>query len=80
MKAISKMLQSQLGPMLVRTWLILALCAANFLLAYGIAIYYNQGKSPAIMILFGIVTVVLVLILGVPNMEPAPEEEPGSPE
>ena len=36
--------------MLIRTWLILLLVLVNFLLAYGIAIFYNQGKSPAIMI------------------------------
>lgn len=65
--------------MLIRTWLILLLVLVNFLLAYGIAIFYNQGKSPAIMIVSGVITVILMAILGVPNKEPEPSASPEEP-
>lgn len=74
MKNISKFLQSKRGPFLMRTWCIWALCIANFILSYGIAIFYNQGSSPALMILGGAATVGLIALLAVPNMEPDPDE------
>lgn len=77
MKAISKFLQTQYGPALMRTWLILALCAANFLLSCGIAFYYNRGSSPVLMIVSAIISIGLVLILSVPNLEPGPDGTAG---
>ena len=76
MKAISKFLQTRYGPMLMRTWLIIGLCIANFLLSCGIAFYYNRGTSPALMIVGGILTLGLMALLAVPNMEVEPDEEP----
>ena len=70
MKKISKLLQSKFGPIYGRTWCILALCFANFVLAYGIAIYYNQGKSPVLMVISAILTIALAAVLSVPNLEP----------
>ena len=80
MKNISKFLQTKRGPLLMRSWCIWALCIANFILSYGIAIFYNRGSSPALMIIGGILTICLVVILSVPNMEPNPDEETASVE
>lgn len=74
MKAMSAFLQKSVGPMIVRTLLTLVLCVTNFLLAYGIAHYYSLGGSPVLMIITLIVTLILVAILAVPNLEPEPKE------
>ncbi len=80
MRAISAFLQKRHGRMLMRTWLILALCVANFLLSCGIAFYFNRGASPVLMIISGIVSVGLVAILSVPNMETDEGQEDGKEE
>lgn len=74
MKAMSAFLQKSVGPMIVRTLLTLILCVVNFALAYGIALYYSLGGSPALMIITAVLTVILVAILAVPNLEPEPKE------
>jgi len=74
MKAISAFLQKPIGPMIVRTALTLVLCIVNFLLAYGIALYFSLGGSPVLMAITAVLTVILVAILAVPNLEPEPKE------
>ena len=39
------------------SWCIWALCAANFLLSYSIAIFYNLGEAALLMIIGGFLTI-----------------------
>ncbi len=57
MKSISKFLQSKCSLLMMCSWCIWALCAANFLLSYSIAIFYNLGEAALLMIIGGFLTI-----------------------
>ena len=69
-KKMSEILEGKVGGVLrVRTLLTLLLCVVNFVLTYGVCLYYLMGGGPVLMWISVVLTVVLVLTLAFPNLE-----------
>lgn len=66
---MSKILESQIGSLRVRSILTLLLCVVNFALAYGICLYFLMGGSATLMVISLVITVLLILVLAFPNRE-----------
>ena len=66
---MSNFLEHKIIKIRVRAWLSILLCIFNFLFAYGAAIYYNNNGSSFMLTLGIIGTVIIALLLAIPNKE-----------